>query len=133
VLVLALPAAHAALVATVVPRRVHVAGLAAIAALPLVGLVASVGGQIDRGPVQATWYLLATAASGARGVGGIALGVAICACVWSLVALVALRASKGLVGGGTLATGPVRPRVSGTTVAPRLPSTRRTRPPRGYR
>ena len=133
VLVLALPAAHAALVATVVPRRAHVAGLAAIAALPLVGLVASVGGQIDRGPVQATWYLLATAASGARGVGGLALGVAICACVWSLVALVALRASKGLVGGGTLATGPVRPRVSGTTVAPRLPSTRRARPPRGYR
>ena len=66
-LVLALPAAHAALLATAAPRRWQVAGLAFVAVLPLLALCAVVGRVLDRGPVFAAWYLLETAASGRPG------------------------------------------------------------------
>ncbi|HWH13153.1 MAG TPA: hypothetical protein VNT51_00285, partial [Miltoncostaeaceae bacterium] len=93
-LVLALPAAHAVLVATVAPRRWQLAALAAAALLPLVALCVSVGDQLDRNPVWAAWYLVATSAAGARGLVSGVLLVALAACIWSVAALVALRARK---------------------------------------
>lgn len=96
-LVLALPAAHAALLATAAPRRWQVAGLAFVAVLPLLALCAEVGRVLDRGPVFAAWYLLETAASGARGAWGPIAFCAVAGTVWALGALVIFRARKGLV------------------------------------
>jgi len=96
-LLLLLPAAHAVLVATAVPRRWQVAACAAAAVLPVVGLVSVMGAQLDRDPLFGAWYLLATTAQGSRGVLGPALGIALLACIWSMAALVVLRARKGLV------------------------------------
>jgi len=97
VLLVLLPAAHAVLIATAVPRRWQVSACAAAAALPLLGLAAVTGAQVDRDPLFGAWYLLATTAEGARGVMGPALGIAMIACMWSMAALVVLRARKGLV------------------------------------
>jgi hypothetical protein len=94
-LVLVLPAAHAALVATGAQRRWHLAALAGIAVLPLLALVISLSGDLDSNPVFATWYLLETAASGARGWVGVVLAVLVTGCIWSLGAFVAFRARKG--------------------------------------
>jgi len=96
-LVLALPAAHAALVATAAPRRWQVAALAFVAVLPLLALCAEVGRTLDRGPVFAAWYLLETAASGARGAWGPIAFCAVAGTIWALGALVVFRARKGLV------------------------------------
>ena len=96
-LLLLLPAAHAVLIATAVPRRWQVTACAAAAVLPLVGLAAVMGQQLDRDPLFGAWYLVATTAEGARGVLGPALGIALVACMWSMAALVVLRAKKGLV------------------------------------
>ncbi|WP_217914263.1 hypothetical protein [Miltoncostaea marina] len=90
-LVLALPAAHAALLATAARRPWQLAALAVVAALPLLGLVASTAGLLHSGWPFAVWYLGETAASGARGGTGLLLGVLVAACAWSLAALVALR------------------------------------------
>jgi hypothetical protein len=100
VLVLALPAAHAVLVATAVPRRWQVAALGGVAVLPLLALGISVGGQIERGPAYVAWYLVGTTAQGSRGALGPLLGVALVACIASIAALVVLRARKGLVAAG---------------------------------
>jgi hypothetical protein len=99
-LVLALPAAHAALVATVVPRRWQALALAVVAALPVLVLCVVIGDVLDRNLLYAAWYLLATAAAGARGFWGPALFAAFVATVWSVASLVAFRARKGLVRGG---------------------------------
>jgi hypothetical protein len=99
VLVLALPAAHAVLLATVVPRRWQVAALGVAGALPLLALAISVGNQLDRGLPYTAWYMVATTAQGARGALGPLLGVALVACIASIAALVVLRARKGLVAG----------------------------------
>ena len=57
-LVLALPAAHAALVATSARRRWHVAALAAVALLPvLCWLAISTAGRLDSNPFSPLWYL----------------------------------------------------------------------------
>jgi hypothetical protein len=101
-LVLALPAAHAGLVATVVPRRWQVLALAGVAVLPLIGLCVVIGDLLDRNPLFAAWYLLETTATGARGALGPILAVPLATCVWALGALVAFRARKGLV----VASGP---------------------------
>lgn len=98
-LVLALPAAHAVLVATTVRRPWQLAALAFAGILPLLALCAVFGDQLDRNPVWAGWYLVATTASGARGFGDPFLAIGLAACIWSMAALVVLRAKKGLVGG----------------------------------
>jgi hypothetical protein len=99
-LAVALPAAHAALVATVVPRRWQVALLAVVAVIPAIVLAVSVGGVLDRNPLYAIWYLLETSASGARGLGGPVAAVAVAVAVWALGAMVVFRARKGLVPAG---------------------------------
>jgi hypothetical protein len=115
-LVLALPAAHAALVATAAPRRWQVAALAFVAVVPLLALCAEVGRTLDRGPIFAAWYLLETAASGARGAWGPIAFCAVAGTIWALGALVAFRARKGLVvaaGPSPAEDRPVRPSRSG--------------------
>jgi hypothetical protein len=99
-LVLALPAAHAGLAASVARRRWQVAVLAVIAVVPLAAVCVSIAGVVDLNPAATAWYLVETAASGARGWGGPVLGVLVGACVWSLGGLVAFRARKGLVTAG---------------------------------
>ncbi len=94
-LVLALPPAHAALVATSARRRWHVAVLAGIALLPIVALAIVMAGRLDSNPVFALWYLLATALDGSRGALGPIMAALIGACLWSLAALLAFRAAKG--------------------------------------
>jgi hypothetical protein len=94
-LVIALPAAHAALVATSARRRWHVAVLAAIALAPVLALAVATAGRLDSNPVFALWYLLATALDGSRGAPGVLMACLIGGCLWSLAALVAFRASKG--------------------------------------
>jgi len=124
-LVLVLPAAHAVLVATVAPRRWQLGALAVAAVLPLVALCVSVAGQLDHNPLWAAWYLVATSASGARGLVPGVLLVALAACLWSVAALVALRARKGLIGRGPFGgDGRRRRRAGGAALrraAPRAP------------
>lgn len=119
-LVLALPAAHAALLATAARRAWHLVALAAIALVPFVALTATIAGLLDSGPLFAVWYLVETAATGARGGTGLVLGVGIAACIWSLGVLVAKR--------GTGGSSPRRPRRrGGRFTRPRRPSTVRRR------
>ncbi len=99
-LVLILPAAHAALAATVVARRWQVAVLAGVALTAPVAVVMMIANDIDRGPLTALWYLCQTTVSGARGLVGPILVVLVAVCVVSLGNLVAFRARKGLVVSG---------------------------------
>jgi hypothetical protein len=103
-LLIALPAAHAALVATRSTRPWQVIGLALVAAVPAVLLVWWASGRIDRGIPYSVWYLLETTVSGARGIIGPVLAAAILVAVWSLGSLVMSRVRRGLV-----AAGPYRP------------------------
>lgn len=103
-LLIALPAAHAALVATRARRRWQVAALFVTATVPVVLLAGWIGTRIDRGIPYSAWYLLETTVSGARGVVGPVLAAAVAVAVWSLGSLVVGRVSKGLV-----AAGPYRP------------------------
>ncbi|MGD9696740.1 MAG: hypothetical protein AB7V42_13910 [Thermoleophilia bacterium] len=103
-LVLALPVAHAALIASVARRGWQLVALAAVAALPVLLLLLSLAGRLDSNIVFAGWYLLATAASGARGATGLVLAVLVLACVWSIGSLLSFRARK--LG---LAAGPLSP------------------------
>lgn len=98
-LVLILPAAHAALAATVAPRRWQVGALAALALAAPLAVVLTTASDIDRNPLFAVWYLCETTVSGARGMTGPLLAVLVGVCVWSLSTLVAFRARKGLVRG----------------------------------
>jgi hypothetical protein len=123
-LILALPAAHAAVLATAARRGWHLPALALAGALPVLMLISQMGGLLDAGPVFAVWYLLETAATGARGATGLVLGVLLVACVWSLGALVAKR---GVGGAGRRP----RPRPGAGFTRPRLPrAPRAARPPR---
>ena len=98
-LVLILPAAHAALAATVAPRRWQVVALAVLALAAPVAVVLTTASDIDRNPLFTVWYLWETSVSGARGLTGPLLAVLVGVCVWSLSTLVAFRARKGLVRG----------------------------------
>jgi hypothetical protein len=98
-LVLILPAAHAALAATVVPRQWQIGALAVLALAGPIAIVLMTAADIDRSPLFAVWYLCQTAVSGARGLAGPVLGAAVGVCVVSLSTLVAFRARKGLVAG----------------------------------
>jgi hypothetical protein len=109
-LLLALPAAHAALLAGLARRAWQVGVAAAAALLPLVVLCFSLAGPVDGTPVEAAWYLLATSVDGARGWMGPVIALLLGVCVWSIGGLVAFRARKGLVTGTELAP-PEPPRV----------------------
>lgn len=103
-LLIALPAAHAALVATRARRPWQVAALALVATAPALLLAWWAAGRIDRGIPQAAWYLVETTASGGRGVVGPLLALAVLVTAWSLGSLVMSRVRRGLV-----AAGPYRP------------------------
>lgn len=94
-LVIALPPAHAALVATAARRRWQLAALGGVALLPVLLLAVTTAGRLDSNPVFALWYLLATALDGSRGAAGPLLAALIAACLLSLAAFTAFRASKG--------------------------------------
>ena len=98
-LVLILPAAHAALAATVVQRQWQVGALAVVALAGPIAVVLIVAGDIDRNPLFAVWYLCETSVSGARGFVGPVLAATVGVCVVSLGKLVAFRVRKGLVAG----------------------------------
>lgn len=103
-LLIALPAAHAALIATRARRPWQVLGLAVVAAAPAVLLTWWAAGRIDRGIPYTAWYLIETTVSGARGVVGPLLAAAVLVTAWSLGSLVMSRVRRGLV-----ASGPYRP------------------------
>ena len=94
-LVLAIPAAHAALLATSARRPWHLPALAALAVAPLVVLVFSLAQVLHANVVFTVWYLIDTSANGSRGAVGLFLGLLVAACIWSLGALVVERAVKG--------------------------------------
>jgi len=98
-LVLILPAAHAALAATVVPRRWQLGVLALVAAAAPIAVVSMVSDVLDRGIPYTLWYMLMTTVNGARGLMEPILAVMVLVCVVSLGTLVLFRARKGLVGG----------------------------------
>ncbi len=99
-LVLILPAAHAALAATVVPRRWQLAALGVVALAAPVAVVTTISHAIDRNIWFTLWYIVQTSMSGARGLLGPVLLVLVGVCVVSLGTLVLFRARKGLVGRG---------------------------------
>ena len=103
-LVIALPAAHAALVVTRARRSWQVVALAIIAMTPIVLLCVWLSGRIDRGFVGSVWYLIETTLAGGRGVAGPVLAAAILIIAWSLGGLVMRRVRRGLV-----AAGPYKP------------------------
>jgi hypothetical protein len=109
-LVLALPAAHAGLVASAARRRWHLAALLGVALLPIVALAATAATRLDANPFFAIWYLIDTAASGSRGPAGVVLAALIGACLWSLASLAAVRARKGSLAAARPRRRPRRPR-----------------------
>lgn len=94
-LVLAIPAAHAALLATSARRPWHLPALAALAVIPLVVLAFSLSQVLHANVLFTVWYLIDTSANGSRGAIGLFLGLLVAACIWSLGALVVERAVKG--------------------------------------
>ena len=94
-LVLAIPAAHAALLATSARRPWHLPALAALAVVPFVILVVSVSQVLHANVAFTVWYLMDTSANGSRGAVGLFLGLLVAACILSLTALVIERAAKG--------------------------------------
>jgi hypothetical protein len=111
-LILALPAAHAVLLAVAARRPWHLAALAAIAVAPFLVLLGVQSGVLNANPFFTTWYLLETAASGSRGAVGLLIAILIGACVWSLAALVGGRAAKRGLAPVLRRLGP-RPRAAG--------------------
>jgi hypothetical protein len=120
-LVLAVPAAHAALLAMGARRPWHLAALAALALLPLLALALHIAGILHSSALFAAWYLAVTAANGSRDATGVILGVLVAACIWSIAALVLERATTGGVAFGA-------PR--GRARRALRPGTRRALPPR---
>jgi hypothetical protein len=94
-LVLAIPAAHAALLATSARRPWHLPALAALAVAPFVVLLFSLSQVLHTNVLFTVWYLIDTSANGSRGAVGLVLGLLVATCIWSLGALVVERAVKG--------------------------------------
>jgi hypothetical protein len=101
-LILALPVAHVALVASMAKERWQLAGLGFLALLPFLLSAASIGSMIDRGFFYSAWYLLVTSVSGTRGWLGPLLAVLIGVCLWT----VAAPAFHGRRSGSTSRRGP---------------------------
>jgi hypothetical protein len=93
--VLAVPAAHAALLAIGARRPWHLPALGALALLPLLLGVLHVAGVLNSNAAFAVWYLADTIANGSRGATGVILAVLIAACLWSIAGLVAEQVGKG--------------------------------------
>jgi hypothetical protein len=108
-LILAVPIAHAALLATGARQPWHLAALGGLALLPLLAMVLHIAGILNSNAPFAVWYLFATSANGSRGATGVLLALLFTACVWAIVALVAEQASKSALGTGPRGR-PRRPR-----------------------
>jgi hypothetical protein len=108
-LALALPAAHAALLAPDANRPWHLPALAALALLPILLLAVTVAGVLNSNPFFAVWYLIDTVANGSRGGTGPLVAVLFGAALWSIIALTGARAMKGGFGGGRARRRPRRP------------------------
>jgi hypothetical protein len=93
-LLLVLPAAHAMLLASAAERVWQVRTLIGVGLLPLLILAVSIAGTLDSNPLSATWYLIETAAAGARGATGPLLGLLIAGALWSLAAFATDRARE---------------------------------------
>ena len=85
VLVLVLPAAHAAVLATVDRDRWKIGVLAMVSVLPILMLVGVIGGLVDRSTIPALWYLAVTTVAGTRGILAPGLGLAMAVCIWALI------------------------------------------------
>ncbi len=103
-LVIALPAAHAALVVTRARRPWQVLALALIALAPVVLLCVWLAGRIDRGVFASFWYVIETTLAGGRGLVAPVLAAAVLVIVCSMAALVLGRTRRGLA-----AAGPYKP------------------------
>lgn len=90
-LVIALPAAHAALLAELVTsrRRLALLGLLALAPVLLAALV--VGDLIGRGVPYTLWYLLATTFAGSRGLIAPVALLIVAVCIWTVASPVIKR------------------------------------------
>lgn len=95
-LILLLPAAHAALLATAVTRRWQVAALALLAIVTPLAASAAIADRLDSNPAFAVWYLVATTADGSRGAVGPLITIAALGCIAALAGLAVLRARKSL-------------------------------------
>ncbi len=110
-LVIAVPIAHAALLATAARRPLHLAAAAGLALLPLLALVFHIAGLLHSNAPFAVWYLFATTANGSRGATGVILAMLFAACVWAIGALVVEQAARGsLATAGPRDRRPRRPR-----------------------
>jgi hypothetical protein len=98
-LVLAVPAAHAALLALDANRPWHLPALAGLALLPVLLLAVWIAGVLNSNPLFAVWYLIDTVANGSRGGTGPLLAVLFGAALWSVIAVAGARALKGGLGG----------------------------------
>ena len=85
-LILALPAAHVALVASMARERWQLVALGLCAFLPFFLVASVIGDMINRGIVYSSWYLIATTLAGNRGWLGPLLGVLVGVCVWTVAA-----------------------------------------------
>lgn len=110
-LVLALPAGHALLVASVARRPWHVWAAIGVAVLPFVALAASVAGTLDSNVLFAAWYLVDTTASGARGATGPLLAALIVGCLWAMAAFAMHHARTHALPEGAAAPRRRRPRL----------------------
>ena len=108
-LALAVPAAHAALLAPDADRPWHLPALAALALLPVLALAVTTASVLNSNPLFAVWYLIDTVANGSRGGTGPLVAVLFGAALWSIIALTWARAAKGGVGGTRARRRPRRP------------------------
>ena len=115
-LALAVPAAHAALLAPDANRPWHLPALAALALLPVLLLAVTTAAVLNSNPFFAVWYLIDTVANGSRGGTGPLVAVLFGAALWSIIALTGARAMKGGFGGTRARRRPRRP------VRPRPPA-----------
>jgi len=84
-LVLVIPAAHAAVIGLTATRRWQLGALVVVAVFPVFALCWSVADQLNRGVLYAAWYLVVTTAQGGRGAIGPLVGVVLVACACSVV------------------------------------------------
>ncbi len=85
ILVLVVPAAHAAVIALAASRRRHLVALIFIAVVPAIALCWSVADQINRSLLYSAWFLIVTSAQGGRGEIGPASALVLVACACSVV------------------------------------------------
>jgi hypothetical protein len=84
-LVLVIPAAHAAVIALTATRRRQLVPLVVVGVAPALVLCWSVADQLNRGVIYAAWYLIVTTAQGGRGAVGPVCALVLLGCACSVV------------------------------------------------